>query len=338
MHELSEKKLNMKHSIILSILFYGASLICSSASLVNGIDENGLCVAIGRNLGISDVTLSSSIHGGDNKVFFVKNGASIVGLAKCYTKRNVHEVEKICQLSQALCKTLPIPCVKSLFMFHDISVVLQDFLSGQHYEHLNEKQLENIALSMAKIHSVNPDSCNMIINDKEFDYDQLLERCASFPDFKFILSLYRSFDLQYLSTLPHALIHGDISASNVLFVNDEVSGIIDLDHARFSYRLTDIARAQVFFSFDAQGNLDETKVKQFVKAYQKNVVLRPEELNNFYSHLKLLLIKMAVETYYYVEVIKEVSPEIFKKSSFNQSWQLLLTKLHAIQDKSSLVL
>ena len=152
------------------------------------------------------------------------------------------------------------------------------------------------------------------------------------------MSLYNSLDLKYLDTSPHALIHGDISASNVLFIDDEISGIIDLDHARYSYRLTDITRAQVFFSFDAEGNLNEDKVRKFVKAYQKNIELRPEELTNFYNHLKLLLIKMTLETYYYVEVIKEVSPEIFKKSSFNQSWQLLLKKLHAIQDTSSLVL
>ncbi|MBP6870300.1 phosphotransferase [Candidatus Babeliales bacterium] len=328
----------MKRSVLLSILLCGVSLIYTLIPSVHPIDESKLCFAIEQNLGITDLTLSPSIHGGDNKVFFVKSGAFVVGLAKCYTKRSFYEVEKICQLSQSLCKILPVASVKKIFMFHDIPVVLQDFLSGQHYEYPHEKQLENIAVSMAKIHSVILQPNDLVINHKEFDYDQLLANCASFPDFELILKVYHSLDLTYLNQLPHALIHGDISASNLLFIEDEISGIIDLDHTRYAHRLTDIARAQVFFSFDAQGNLNENKVRQFVKAYQKNVELRPEELTNFYDHLKLLLIKMTLETYYYVEVIKEVSPEIFKKSSYNQSWQLLLKKLHAIQDKSSLIL
>jgi len=216
----SEKELNMKRSIILSMLFHSTSLVCSSAPSANVIDENELCVAIGQNLGISDVELLPSIHGGDNKVFFIKNGTSVIGIAKCYTKRNVHEVEAICQLSQVLCKALPIPRVMKLFMFNNnIPVVLQDFLSGKHYEHLNEKQLENIALSMAKIHSVSPNSGNLIINDKEFDYDQLLDRCTSFPDFKSILSLYRSLDLKYFINMRYSLFNYCILILNIMTQN-----------------------------------------------------------------------------------------------------------------------
>lgn len=323
----------MKRSVVLSILLYSTAL-ASSGSL----NEKSLCTTIGHYLNSYDISLSPSIHGGDNKVFFIRDGSSVLGVAKCYTKRTIQAVEKICQLSQLLHKDLPVPKIKNIFMFNDIPIVIQDFLSGQHYTNLNEKQLDNIALGMAKIHSSSVTHSDLTINNNEFDYDQLLTLCTSFPDFNYILNLYHSLDLNYLNTLPHSLIHGDISGSNILFLNDEVSGIIDLDHARFSYRLTDIVRAQVFFSFDAEGKLDESKVKQFVRAYEKNLVLHPEELSNFYNHLKLLLIKMVIETYYYVEVIKEVSPEIFKKSLYNQSWQLLLKKLHAIEDKSSLVL
>lgn len=45
---------------------------------------------------------------------------------------------------------------------------------------------------------------------------------------------------------------------------------------------------------------------------------------------------MTLETYYYVEILKAVPLEAFTDSSFNQSWQILLKKLYAIEDKSNI--
>jgi Ser/Thr protein kinase RdoA (MazF antagonist) len=295
-----------------------------------------LVEAIKETLNITNISLSGSVHGGDNKVFFINKENNVLGIAKCYTKRTIKEVERIYQLSEKLSQELPIPKTLGILEHDNLPVVLQSFLPGTHYSFYNSKQLSEIARSMAKIHSIKLDYQAPVVNTKEFDYFGLLKLCSCFPEYQFISKLYESINLEYLNDLPMAIIHGDISCSNILFIDNKISGIIDLDHARYSYRLTDIARAQVFFSFDSIGNVNEDNIKLFLKLYIRSNALIPEEFSNFYSHMKLLLIKMILETYYYVEVKKEVSPEIFTNSSFNQSWQLLLKKLHSIENKSSI--
>lgn len=321
----------MKNIIILATLFI--------LTILNGLEINqeALTKAVEQKLHTTNITLSLSKHGGDNKVFFIKNKDTILGIAKCYTKRNIQQVEETYKISQLLCKELPVPNTINIFLFNgNIPVVLQEFLMGKHYECLNSKQLHEVAISMSKIHVIKSDS--KALNKNEFDYGELFELCKSFPDYDFILKLYRNLNLNYLNGLPLSYIHGDISGSNILFNDGKISGIIDLDHARYSHRLTDIARSQVFFSFDNDGKLNEGKIHDFIKNYHKINNLHSNEFKYFYDHLKLLLIKMTLETYYYVEVKKEVSPEIFKQSTFNQSWQLLLKKLHSISDKSGIVI
>ena len=322
----------MKKIIILLNLLYTFS------SCMAHINAKSLIEAIEEKLNVSNINLSPSIHGGDNIVFFIKKDNDIIGIAKCYTKRTLLEVEKIYQLSDELGKKLPIPKIFSIFLHDQRPIVLQSFLPGQHHECLNTEQLGEIAQSMAEMHKIKLQNANLLINSTEFDYNDLLKLCSCFSDFDYISRIYRSLNLQYLNNLPLSVIHGDFSGSNILFMDNKISGIIDMDHARYSFRLTDIARAQVFFSFNSDGTLNEDKIKYFLTTYKNSNELFLNELKNFYDHLKLLLIKMVLETYYYVEVKKEVSPEIFKKSSFNQSWQLLLKKLRSLENKSSIIL
>jgi len=320
----------MMYKALSSLLIVASAQAC--------INETTLVEATEKRLNISGITLSPSIHGGDNKVFFIKKQDTVLAIAKCYTKRTIQEVERIYQLSDLLSKELPIPRTLAIFLHDQTPVSLQIFLPGQHYENLSIEQRAEVAKSMAKMHTIPLQSANRTLNIKEFDYDALLKLCPNFPEHEYIKRLYQSLDLNYLNGLPQAVIHGDFSGSNILFQNNTISGIIDLDHARYSYRLTDIARAQVFFAFNQDGTLQENTIKYFLRAYAEHNELSSEELINFYTHLKILLIKIILETYYYVEVKKEVSPEIFKTSSFNKSWQLLLKMLHALEGRSTITL
>ena len=324
----------MKTAFIFSFMVCTCHLFsCEQISL----DQKALSKEIGTRLGNGPFTIKASVHGGDNKVFLVESEGDVIAVVKGYTKRTINEVNRIYEYSQLLETQMPVPHTIDKFLFQDHTpFVLQQFLPGQHVEKLNDKQLQEAAVCMGKIHGVKSDQ--WILNAQEFDYAKLIDQCCSFPEFNWILELYKSIDVQYLNDIPMSLIHGDISGSNLLFLGDFLSGVIDLDHIRYSYRLTDIARAQVFFSFDQDGCLEEQRIRSFINFYQKSNKCSQKEFENFYSHLKLLLIKMVLETYYYVEVKKEVSPEIFKQSVFNQSWQLLLKKLHAIEGKSCLIL
>lgn len=314
----------------LILLFY---CIYLSASPIN---EAALKQQLAERLGLSNIMLKHALHGGDNKVFFIKT-ESTIAIAKCYTKRSLDTVHEICCMSDKLGQVLPVPRTLEVFMLDDlVPVVIQEFLDGTHTDDLKSEQLAEVARAMANIHSVAPTS-NQPVSTCEFYYQDLINKCADFPDMSFILTTYACIDQSYLQNLPISLIHGDFSASNILFIDNKISGIIDLDHARFSYRLTDVSRAQVFFSFGDDDNILESKVEAFIKNYQKTAVLSEDELAHFYEHMRLLLIRMILETYYYVEVRKEVSPEIFKKPSFNQSWQSLLKKLYSIESKTAFI-
>lgn len=320
----------MKRVLFFILILNGLSL---SAGLIN---ENDLVQALENNLEKTAISLSSSKHGGDNKVFLVKQNDIVIAVAKCYTKRNINEVNSICALSEMIREHLPIPRIISILVVNEIPVVIQEFLQGEHYESYSTQQMHEIALSMVKLHAI---SGNFELkSNEEFDYEYLFKLCSSFPDYEKVLSIYKSLNLDYIDEIPLTLIHGDISRSNLLFLANQLTGIIDLDHTRFSYRLTDITRAQVFFSFDSNGNLNENQIQDFVTAYNNQSTLSKIELDYFYNHLKLLLIKMILETYYYVEILKAVPLEAFTNSSFNQSWQMLLNKLYSVEDKSALKL
>ena len=83
--------------------------------------------------------------------------------------------------------------------------------------------------------------------------------------------------------LPRCIVHSDITKRNVLFDNDVVSGVIDLESVRYNSRLLDIARLAMEF---ANGNKESMKI--ILEAYDSVSALTQHEKENAMLYVGVL--------------------------------------------------
>lgn len=86
------------------------------------------------------------------------------------------------------------------------------------------------------------------------------------------------------ANLPTHVIHSDWHPGNLLFRNNQVVAVLDLDSARLSRRLIDVANGALQFSMIAGGDpetwpdhLDEPRYQAFLAGYSSLVPLSPAE-------------------------------------------------------------
>ena len=85
-------------------------------------------------------------------------------------------------------------------------------------------------------------------------------------------------ELPWPNGLPFGIIHADLFPDNVLFMNGEVSGVIDFYFAcndAFAYDLAVLLNA---WCFDADGGFDAAKSAKLFAAYRKHRALGAEEI------------------------------------------------------------
>jgi homoserine kinase type II len=85
--------------------------------------------------------------------------------------------------------------------------------------------------------------------------------------------LLESFQSTDYNELPRLVIHGDYHPENLMFLNEEVSGVFDFGGAKVDVRIFDIAYAIVYFCVgwkgEDDGKPDLEKVALFLKSYQR---------------------------------------------------------------------
>ena len=87
------------------------------------------------------------------------------------------------------------------------------------------------------------------------------------------------------SDLPVGVIHGDLFKDNVLFFNDEVSGLLDFYSASAGVLLLDIAITVNDWCVNKEGILESKKTEALLSAYQKVRPMTQSEL----SYLPIML-------------------------------------------------
>ena len=93
-----------------------------------------------------------------------------------------------------------------------------------------------------------------------------------------IAASYRELSAQWPAGLPSGVIHADLFPDNVLFMNSQVSGLIDFYFAcddAFAYDLAIMLNA---WCFEADGAYNITKGKSLISAYRKRRELTGEEI------------------------------------------------------------
>jgi Ser/Thr protein kinase RdoA (MazF antagonist) len=286
---------------------------------------------------IGVIEFISVYHGVSNFVFLVKNQGEIICVLKCFPNKDIREVSKNSEITEELREQgIPIPQVDFCFSIPDYphTFISMQYLMGAHIS-LHAEELERIAKSMANLHLLCVPQAAIVKRLTKERFEALLEECREWECSAEMRKIYEKIDLNYLIQIPTGLIHGDFSPTNILFDNEnEIVGILDFDIVSQSYLLTDLARAQIFFGFDEEGNLQEENIRRFLQAYNSCRPLTRDELANFYKHLKLILIHVAVEMHMYLE--NGLDPNRFVQSKSNNSInpEKLFYKLLQIKDRS----
>ncbi len=250
-----------------------------------------------------------------------------LAILKVYSKKNIASVQSLLAITDELCyKGFQLPRNYELISLGGKPAVLMEFCPGHHAFDPTYEELREITRSLASFHStvLNTKLERKVLNRQTLFH--FLNLCPSLTKRNFFLQLIESLDMNYLDHLPKGLVHGDFSPSNILLKNGRISAVLDFDHIGFSELLADIARAQIFFAFEGEV-FSLPKCLQFIELYESFRPLTKEEKQGFWTQLTAHLIKMYLETYYYVEEKKAVDREIFSKERRFQSPEALFRKL-----------
>ena len=248
---------------------------------------------------------------------------------KVYTKKESSEVRRFNDHLAALkARGIPLPTVIALLILGTKPAVVYEYCPGRHPFDASEATLESIATMMATLHRVDYEGFSDKRTIGREELLMILERCTTMPAQEVLREIVMHVDLSYQKNLPRGIVHGDFSYSNLLVdCHDKLTALLDFDHACYTDLLTDVARAQIFFSFDEFERFCPERCAHFLSAYSIYRPLTEKELEGFRSHLLLHLVRMYAETYYYVDERKEVDRKIFTGHRRAQSPEALFRKI-----------
>lgn len=275
-------------------------------------NEETLSIAahVSENLGLELETLSIRKFpaGVSNRVYFISNLSGENYVAKIFTKKSYEEVLKLENYVQNLQKLgFSIPQTLSILNYKDsFPLQISEYKDGKH---ITDKELPLSAELMAKIHLIKPEDIGTPeskFKTKEH-YNSLFQKCKEWSYTQPLKDIYNNLNLSYLDKIPKGVIHGDFSYSNLLLNNDHTLTLIDFDHLCRSYLLSDLVRCQMFYGFDEEGQLLEEKIRNFVAYYDNIRPLSVFEKMYFFDHMKLMMIDTALEMFYHLHILKDLS-------------------------------
>lgn len=275
------------------------------------------------------------ISGVGNDVYLVSNDLHCC-IGKVFKKKSIQEVIQIDEgVSYLQSFGIRIPQIISLNQLQNgMPVQISQFAKGRH---ISDADLNKAALLMAKLHLI-PSS---LVFKKRYKTDEhyraLFVKCSSWEYTKDLQEIYQNLDLSYLDYLPQGIVHGDFSYTNLLKDEDDELILLDFDHLGHSYLLTDIVRCQMFYGFDNQGQVDLFKIENFVRNYSSLRKLSPVEADNFYTHMKLMMMDTALEMYYRMYVKGDLAEaRVLNADNSTLMPDLLVTKIKNLSQLKSI--
>jgi thiamine kinase-like enzyme len=143
---------------------------------------------------------------------------------------------------------------KPLFLDCKNNLMVLQFLEGKHYKKLSKPQIQNLARSVKKLHSI---KC------KQKPYDIVND----FNEYKKLLNLPFQAGLIFKAIKKvqkdYVLCHHDLNPNNILFCNEGIK-FIDWEFARVNDRYFDLACIAVEFKLNKQN------INTLVRSYFKN--------------------------------------------------------------------
>jgi len=164
---------------------------------------------------------------------------------------------------------------QALFRINDKDALIVPCLDGRAHVSVSARQCAEAARWLAKMHNAVADfrQSRPLVRDLQWmeGYSEKLEGSSIPPS---DLALLRSCIKRYISyrgqlaACPHGIVHGDLFRDNALFLDGEVSGVIDFYHACQAGLLFDLAVCANDWVTDVDGSYNQEKFDALVQAYQ----------------------------------------------------------------------
>lgn len=178
----------------------------------------------------------------------------------------------------------------ALHRIHGKPALMVSCLKGSDVSHPNLKQIEAVALTLARMHFAGLDFNEQSHNQRGQGWramtaQQVMPKLAPVQQhlLQEELEFQHSLDL---SDLPHGVIHGDLFRDNVLFDGDALGGFIDFYYACHDVLAYDVAIAVNEWCVDANGAFDDEKLALFMNAYQSVRAFTPDEKTHWPALLR----------------------------------------------------
>lgn len=174
--------------------------------------------------------------------------------------------------------------------FQNKKLTILSFIEGESKISLNENESYKVGFETSKLHKITSDISlyrknSLSIESWQEIYNEIKLTYKNKNNFKleFIKDNLDKIKKNWPKNLPKGIIHGDIFIDNIIFLNDNINGVIDYTFACNDFFAFDIAICLNALCFEKIGdnyNFNILNAKNFLNGYMKNRNLEKNEKQN----------------------------------------------------------
>jgi len=185
--------------------------------------------------------------------------------------------------AQGLCCPMPIADKNSNYIHFQQNkpIIINSKLAGETCEYFTIEHCQQFGSALGKLHLAAHSFPMQQPNSRGLDWhQQTAEKLYPVLDIDERNLLKHEMDFlikQDYSNLPQGIIHADLFPDNVLFHQNQLSGIIDFYYACTGYWLYDLAICANAWCIKKNGQVDISKQQTLLAAYQQQRQLTTEE-------------------------------------------------------------
>ncbi|WP_336783250.1 phosphotransferase [Paenibacillus illinoisensis] len=248
----------------------------------------------------TSIRLKRMVHGVANSVykFSIGNSENVI---------KIYHREFDSKLSSNLlnwCSKVGIP-VPPLISIND-NIAIYRYSQGTHKYVLDNEMIANLSVIINRIHSFPIDevSGKNLIEKIRVYYDYLINISPKIIPNKVcnkILSHYENItSKKEIHSDGLYVLHGDISPTNVLWVNKKIASVLDFDECSIGPRMYDVAVTACKFSLGCHNTINKNYIDHFFSIFLKcsSHISSKTEINPF---IDLYIMKVLLEKFFLIE-------------------------------------
>ena len=161
--------------------------------------------------------------------------------------------------------------------FNKKPIVLKNYISGKIVHQPSAELLKQIGSAIGQLHRLPaPNYLPKVYSYGQQVFSKLSTANISHPFVNWLGDMHAYIKKNLPTSVPKALIHGDVFYSNVIIDQLGAPTIIDFEEACYYYRMYDVGMAVVGLC-TVQGKIDFSNVRHLLWGYQKIINLEPLE-------------------------------------------------------------